>query len=311
MADKFERLTNLVALLLDTSRPLTREEILDRLDSQYEGTPEARRTTFERDKALLREEGVPVEVEGLEGGASGYRIRPDALFLPDLGLAPDELVALHVAVAAVRVEGGWGKEALWKLGEVEGTAPPPLASLPAADALPALYRARLERAPVTFGYRGERRTVDPWGLLCRSGFWYVVGFDHARGASRTFRVDRIDRGAVSVGEPGTTSPPEGFDVRQALPADPRLIGDGEVVDALVLVDGVVAPRVVLELGDDRVVERRADGSVLVQVAVANRAAFRSWVLGLLDRAEVIGPPALRDDLVDWLERLAAGAGAAR
>ncbi len=311
MADKFERLTNLVAVLLHTPRPLTREEILDRLASQYEGTAEARRTTFERDKAVLREEGVPVDVVALEGGATGYRIRPEELFLPELGLAPDELVALHVAVAAVRVAGGWGREALWKLGEVEGTAPPPLASLPAADALPALYRARLERASVTFSYRGERRTVDPWGLLCRSGFWYLVGFDHARAESRTFRVDRIDRGAVSVGEPGTTSPPAGFDVGAALPTDPRLIGDGEVVDAIVLVDEVVAPRVVRELGEERVVERRDDGSVLVRVAVANRDAFRSWVLGLLDRAEVIGPPALRGEVVVWLERLAAGAGTGR
>ena len=48
-------------------------------------------------------------------------------------------------------------------------------------------------------------------------------------------------------------------------------------------------------------------SVVLQVAVTNRAAFRSFVLGFLDHAEVLGPPALRADLVDWLRTLAGRA----
>jgi predicted DNA-binding transcriptional regulator YafY len=39
--------------------------------------------------------------------------------------------------------------------------------------------------------------------------------------------------------------------------------------------------------------------------VTNRDAFRSFVLGFLDHAEVLGPPAIRQDLVAWLEGLAA------
>ena len=35
---------------------------------------------------------------------------------------------------------------------------------------------------------------------------------------------------------------------------------------------------------------------------ANVPAFRSWVLGLLDHAEVVGPPDVRADVVAWLER---------
>jgi predicted DNA-binding transcriptional regulator YafY len=43
--------------------------------------------------------------------------------------------------------------------------------------------------------------------------------------------------------------------------------------------------------------------VVLGVAVANRDAFRSFVLGFLDHAEVLGPPELRDDTVRWLEAL--------
>ena len=40
------------------------------------------------------------------------------------------------------------------------------------------------------------------------------------------------------------------------------------------------------------------------VAVRHRPAFRSWVLGLLEHAEVLGPEELRADVVGWLEAVA-------
>ena len=50
--------------------------------------------------------------------------------------------------------------------------------------------------------------------------------------------------------------------------------------------------------------RRPDGSVVVELTVTNRDAFRSFVLGFLEHAEVLGPPELRDELVAWLGALA-------
>ena len=43
--------------------------------------------------------------------------------------------------------------------------------------------------------------------------------------------------------------------------------------------------------------------MVLAVHVTNRSAFRSFVLGFLDHAEVIGPPELRAELVEWLEAL--------
>ena len=39
----------------------------------------------------------------------------------------------------------------------------------------------------------------------------------------------------------------------------------------------------------------------------NLDAFRSWVLGLGAHAEVLGPPAVRAAVVDWLRALAGAA----
>jgi predicted DNA-binding transcriptional regulator YafY len=84
-------------------------------------------------------------------------------------------------------------------------------------------------------------------------------------------------------------------------------GEDQPVMADVLVDAPRAAWVAEQLGDESVSERRPDGSVVVVLPVVNRAAFRAWLIDLLDHAEVLAPPALRDEMVEWLDAL-AGSG---
>ena len=138
----------------------------------------------------------------------------------------------------------------------------------------------------------------------RFGHWYVVGHDVARDAPRAFRVDRIE-GAPVVGEAGAFEPPPGTDPASYVRDDPLAYGDAAPQAATVRVAASRAALVVDELGEDAVVERNEDGSVIVELQVVNREAFRTWVLGLLEHAEVLAPAALRDDLVAWLEAVIA------
>jgi predicted DNA-binding transcriptional regulator YafY len=78
---------------------------------------------------------------------------------------------------------------------------------------------------------------------------------------------------------------------------------GESSDAIVAevrFDAVVAPAVREMLSGAEVVLDRADGLV-VRLEVTNREGFRSWLVSFLDRAEVLGPPELRAEMVAWLE----------
>jgi predicted DNA-binding transcriptional regulator YafY len=59
---------------------------------------------------------------------------------------------------------------------------------------------------------------------------------------------------------------------------------------------------VQHVGPDHVVASDDDG-IEVELPVTNRAAFRSFVLSFLEHAEVLDPPELRADVVDWLERV--------
>lgn len=304
MIDRLERLTNLVATLLETRRPLTLDEIVE-LVPGYPGDKAAYRRQFERDKETLRGIGIPVRVESVDGlgPEQGYRVPPDEYYLPALDLTPEEQAALHVAVTAVRLEGGPAPaEALWKLGGREGEAAHALAALPTVPALPALFDAYRSRATVTFRYRDALRHVDPWGILFRRGHWYVVGHDHDRGERRSFRVDRID-GEVEAGTAHAFEPPARLEPGKILRDEPWRYGDDEVVAARVAVDTAQAGAVIGQVGADAVVERHEDGSVVVELPVTNTDAFRSFVLGLLDAAEVSGPPELREEMRAWLDTI--------
>jgi predicted DNA-binding transcriptional regulator YafY len=309
MTDRVERLTNLLALLLETREPLSLVAIAGALEGQYPDAPQARRAAFERDKAALREIGVPIDLEivpsGQYAGQTRYRIDRARYELRDLELDDDETRALQVAMAATRPGSSSGQEALWKLGGGpvdHGSAV--TAVVPDLPALPILREALVQGRSVRFRYRDVDRRVDPWGVLLQSGFWYLVGHDHERDARRTFRIDRID-GEVEPGDPVTAPRPADFDPAGAVPGDPKLIGaTGEVSHAQVWIAPHRARGVVRELGDDRVVSTAEDGAVIVSVPCANLPAFRSWVLGFLDDAEVLGPAEVRADLVGWLEGIA-------
>jgi predicted DNA-binding transcriptional regulator YafY len=305
---KLERLLNLTALLIETPRPLSANDIRERMEG-YPDEGVAFRQAFERDKRDLREMGIPLSVETVPGSlpaVDGYRIPKDRYYLADPGLTPDELAALHLAAEVVRLEGGAADEGLAKLGAgATAGLPSPsdadLAALPGRDDLGALFGAVIDRRPVRFTYRDQARLVDPYRLDFQRGRWYLTGFDHTREGERVYRLDRI-AGEVEVLEgPAfarpTTASPGG-------PVEPWQLGEGEPVIARVAVDAVQAPWIVDHLGTQAVVERPADGSVVVELPVTNRESFRSFVLTFLDHAEVLGPVELRDDMVGWLEELA-------
>src|SRR5690242_3922708 len=122
MADapsRVERVLNLLALLLDTRRPLSREEIVGEV-AGYPPDVSANRRAFERDKEMLRGMGVPITVVALPGETTetGYLVHPEEYYLPDLELTAEETAALRVAVNAISLGSLSAEGALMKLGEL-------------------------------------------------------------------------------------------------------------------------------------------------------------------------------------------------
>lgn len=224
-----ERLFTLVQCLLASERYLTAARIRQTVPGYGPDEPdEAVKRKFERDKSELRRLGIPIEtVRDPMTGEDGYRIDRSAYELAPIELTPDE--SLVVVVAAQ----------VWRKGKLAGPAAGALLKLrasgapmvtdpvPGIDALvdtsepafDAVWRACRDGRPITFDYHkpaggsARRRILEPWGMVCRNGLWYVAGHDRDRDATRVFRLSRVVGDVRSAGDAGTVRVPDDVDLR--------------------------------------------------------------------------------------------------
>ena len=305
---KIERLLSLINALLGAPRAISAEDLRTRVPG-YPPEDASFKRAFERDKEELREMGVPLlveEIPGIDPPMLGYRIRLQDYELRDPGLEPDELEALNLAAAVTGFAGGVGQRALFKLGGAAGEAPQ--AELPADPGLVAAFTGVAERRVLRFRYNGVERIVHPYRLEFLRGRWYLNGFDRVRSDDRWFRMGRVEGPLVVDGPPGAFERP--VEAVPGLQLEPWQVGGGEErTEAEVWFDPVLAPTVARGLPPTSIV-REDDSGLVVRLSVSNREGFRSWLLSFLDRAEVLGPPDLRAEIVAWLEAFAAGEPAA-
>ena len=297
-----ERLLNLLAFLLTVGRPVTADEIRRTVSGYGQEGDEAFRRTFERDKDLLRSLGIPLRMAFTDRWEveQGYLVPRDEYALDDPGLNDEERAALWLAAQVVRV-GGLSSEpaALFKLGGAPpaGAGEPVGADLGTASAdLPPLFTAVTEAREVAFAYQGKERRVQPYGLVHRSGHWYLVGPPAGERGVRTFRVDRVSN--LRLGRrPHAFVRPAGFRATDAVPAAPWEAGDG-ALEVSVRFHPEVAWWARRQLGGDVQTVEEADGSLVARLRVASVQAFIGWMIGFEDAAEVLSPAEVRRDLVE-------------
>jgi predicted DNA-binding transcriptional regulator YafY len=192
--------------LLQSRKQLNGPELAERLEVNVR--------TVRRYITVLQDLGFPVET--VRGRYGAYRLRP-GYKLPPLMFTDDEALAvvlsllaagrLGLGMAAPAVEGALAKiqrvlpamlrDRVQAVQESVVLAPDPPAPVPAqTEVLVTLGSAVREARRVrlryrSFGAEDTERTLDPYGLACRAGRWYVAGYCHLRQGLRVFRLDRI------------------------------------------------------------------------------------------------------------------------
>lgn len=316
---KVERLVNLIALLLNTRRPLTVEEIRNTVPGYQQEDYASFKRMFERDKEELRSLGIPIERRFTDVWEveEGYLISKDRYYLPELDLTPEEMAALWISSRVVVEPGGKEDQALVKLslsgdGVADASSPPWLRARLHLDspALPRLLEAVAGRRRVRFRYkaagqsRDAERTVDPYALIHRHNAWYLAGHDHMRGALRHFKLPRISSAVTFASKTGGPDfdVPEGFSPEQTSVTEPWV---GEEED--VTVEVAFSPRISWWIEQSLGLE--TTGTVgdwsLVKLSVADEDGFVSWVLGFGEDAEVKAPERVRRAVVRRLREVAA------
>jgi proteasome accessory factor B len=314
-----ERLVNLVICLLSTRRFLTAAQIAATVPG-YEHDPEdprehdAFQRKFERDKSELRELGVPLETgtASIFDTESGYRIARREYELPVIRLEPAEAAAVGIAARLWRHAGlaAAASSGLTKLRaagvEVDPTGTlgvEPVVTVDAAfEPLTAAVRAR---QGVSFNYRTPEadapatRRLQPWGVVCWRGRWYVVGHDLDRAATRCFRLSRIVGGVRRTGRRDAYTPP----------ADADLIS--HVATSWGPVERTHQATVLVRPGRGAGIRRWAEETVpgpdgdRVVLRYADPDDLAAWLVGYGADALVLDPPDLRDRVVARLREISS------
>ena len=196
-------------LLLQARGSVTAAELARRLEVST-------RTVY-RDAEALGSAGVPIYADRGRGG--GIRLLPG--FRTDVtGLTQDEARALFVlTTGGAHADLGLAAPLRSAIAKVLGAVPAPfkpaatavsqrilvdpvgwMRAAETADALGSLQSAVFADRRVRIRYRSSgqdsatERTVDPYGLVCKSGVWYLVA--DASGEPRLFRVSRVESAVV-------------------------------------------------------------------------------------------------------------------
>ena len=147
------------------------------------------------------------------------------------------------------------------------------------------------------------RDFDIYGLVFRTGRWYVVGHCHLRKGLRTLRLDRVAHAEVG---PRPFARPEGFDASDYLSRALATLPRATPVEVLLRTDPDSARRELLHtLG----VTQPCEGGVLLRGSADELEWYARELMRLPFPFEVRSPPELRVD--GRRARAAAGAGARR
>lgn len=314
---KDERLLNLIALLLNTRRPLTVEEIRHTVPGYQQEDYASFKRMFERDKEELRSAGIPLDMRPTDAWdvEEGYFISKDRYYLPELDLTAEEYAALWMASRMV-VEDPSTKEdrALIKLEMGAGStqdpgSPPWLRARLHLDApsLPIMLEAVAGNRSVKFAYRAtgrtsdKARTIDPYGLIHRQGAWYVAGFDHARKAVVNFKLARITSPVTFAKK----SQKADFEVPDDFTLEGRITQEFWAGEEGVAVEVGFSQRIawlVQRTLNLEPVGEWKDRTVL-RMQVTDEEGFLSWVIGFGEDAVVRSPARIKQALVERLKAL--------
>jgi predicted DNA-binding transcriptional regulator YafY len=282
---------------------------------------EVDRRTLRRYITMLEDMGVPITTE--QGRYGGYRLVP-GYKLPPMMFTDEEAQALSLGLIAVR---GLGladaapaiESVQAKLDRVLPSAPRKTVSAlresvalqtgdprTTADAklLRILSEAAQSRRVSLMRYRAAEgaltsREFDVYGLVFRSGRWYVVGFCHLRAGLRTLRLDRVAHAEVAL---VTFVRPQGFDAAEYLTRALATLPRAVAVEVFIHADMAGARREMCHtLG---AVEEEGDG-----VRVTGSADDLEWyareLIRMPFRFEVRSPDSLRETLAKLGQALAS------
>ena len=291
---------------------------------------EVSRKTIVRDIAFMRDRlNLPIE---FDARISAYRYTHPVNAFPTVHVTEGELLALLVAQRALQQNRGtpFHRQLEVAFEKLAGGLRDRISFSPADElravsfkniglgktdlvVFNALSAAVLRQAEVAFAYRkpGEpkqsSRRVRPYHLANRENSWYLIGFDLARQALRTFALPRI--GEVAVTQEHFTRPADFSPEKFFASALGVLGGTGDYRVAIRFTPAVAERVREREWHESQEMRELPGGGLELRLRLGALEEIEQWVLGWGAAAEVVAPAELRASIRRTVVALAAHYGA--
>ncbi len=330
---KIERQLNLLSFLYSLKRPVSLEEIGDKVLGYQGKTFEALHQMFHRDKKELIELGIQIDYIGnVPESERGYLIPLEKRYLPDISFSPEEIIALQSLFYFLAKQRGYPfqenlESALLKISstfpESEINEEKARESFPRYFDFSSRYHERVaqyveildeairNRKRITFSYyyiqTGEtsQRKVDPYHIFYERWSWYLVGFCHLHQHIRTYKVERmrnlkiITRKSV---EPDFEIPQD-FRPEKYHDIQPWEYEQDEEEQVKVWLSPKVSFWVKRIFKNSLELKDFPDGSSTVKVRVFNLSNFIDFALTLGNDIEILEPTHLRKEMKKILKSI--------
>jgi proteasome accessory factor BC len=335
--EKLIRQLSLISFLMAERRPITALEIKQEVEGYSGMNDDAFARRFYADRAELESLGIELKVEKPAEGyyeSENYTLPPENFYLPAIEFSDAELGALRMSLSLLDGEFAYAEPLRLALQQLSWGRPSPLdapeersvalgvtasaGGRELSQRLSKIETAIFRRKTILFDYytlgrdAEESRRVDPYHLLFRGGQFYLVGYSHERDDVRVFRLSRI-RGKVGYASKAEHDfpPPdaEKFDPRWYATRTDWQLGDSRGTARIWISDRI-----------DWLVERHfghagqitpahdaddaPDDGVIFETEYADERQIISWVLGLGERARILGPPELAAEAVERVRLVA-------
>jgi proteasome accessory factor C len=328
--EKLIRQLSLISYLMAERRPVTAPEIRRDVEGYSAMNEDAFARRFYADRSELEALGIQLSVDKpVEGLAEqeNYSLPPENFHLPAIEFDDAELAGLQTALSLLDGEFAYAEPLRLALQQISWGLPSPLQAPEQrsialgitasagghelSQRLAKIETAIFRRKTIVFDYYtmqrddlGARR-VDPYQLLFQGGQFYLVGRSHERDAIRVFRLSRI-RGKVAYASKAEHDfqRPEEFDPRAYANRIQWQFGE-PVGTAEVRISGHIAWQIERHFGRYGTMRPADDGGEarVFSTSYADARQLIAWVLGLGERARLLGPPELVAELEQRLELL--------
>jgi proteasome accessory factor C len=333
--EKLIRQLSLISFLMAQGRPVSALEIKREVEGYSDMNDDAFARRFYADRAELESLGIQLGVEKPGEGffeAELYSLPPENFYLDPIKFSDNELASLSTALSLL-TDGGFAYAEPLRLAlqQVAWGHPNPISEgdrAPVEMAMTAsaggrdlsqrlskIETAISRRKTIEFTYytmerdETEKRKVDPFHLVFRSGQFYLIGHSHERDAVRVFRLSRI-QGKVGYASKAEHdfSPPENFDRRDYGSRADWQLGEIRGTAKIFVRDRIswLIERDHSSYGELRPARKADDapgkGSVF-ETDYASPRELIAWVLRWRQNAEVLEPEELRAEARERLDLL--------